>query len=256
LIDGGGWEGNVSWRKPILFGVSTGMTLCSLGWLVDHIRRNAIDQLFEWVVSISLVIEVGLITLQQWRGVASHFNRSSTFDSQVDLAMLVLICIAFIGILYFFVRCFGKMDIGADYAIATRLGMLLLVVSCVIGFAISSYGYQRVSASLPPETIGKGGVTKFPHGVAIHALQILPAIVWLMRRFKIKTEQTKFVVCCLSMSFGFQIAFACYQTGSGLSRFDVQTLVGWILATFAVVAAVVPFGRLRARTARTESIRK
>ena len=30
---GGAWEGPVTWRKPILFGISGGLTAISLGWV-------------------------------------------------------------------------------------------------------------------------------------------------------------------------------------------------------------------------------
>jgi len=40
MMDGSDWEGRVSWRKPILFGVSTGMTLWSLGWIVGALKGS------------------------------------------------------------------------------------------------------------------------------------------------------------------------------------------------------------------------
>jgi hypothetical protein len=240
LAGDGGWEGSVSWRKPILFGVSTGMTLCSLGWLAGHLSKRSLDTFFAWATSISLVVEVGLITLQRWRGVASHFNHATAFDTQVDHAMLVLICVAVVGILYFCVRSFGKLSLDADYLIAIRSGMIFLVASCVIGFVISVYGYQQVAANLSPETVGNSGVAKFPHGVAIHALQILPAIVWGMRRFKFQRWQTKIVTWSASISFAFQIAFACYQTANGLGRFQLETTTSVLLVVLALLTAALP----------------
>ena len=74
LFLGGQWEGPVSWRKPILFGISTGMTVLSIGWLVPKLRPSKIDMFLSAGLGISLVVEVALITVQQWRGVASHFN--------------------------------------------------------------------------------------------------------------------------------------------------------------------------------------
>jgi hypothetical protein len=163
-----------------------------------------------------------LITLQRWRGVASHFNHATLFDTIVEYAMLTLICIAAGGISYFYVRCFGKLELDAGYAAAVRSGMSFLMISCLIGFAISFYGYHQVAEHLPPETIGGKGVAKFPHGVAIHALQIIPGVIWLMKRFHFRLQQRKFVVGCLTISFAFQIAFACYQTINGLSRVELD----------------------------------
>ena len=86
LADGSSWEGSVSWRKPILFGISTGMTLWSLSWLEKNLNRRWLDSVVGWIVSVSLVVEVALITLQRWRGTASHFNHTTTFDEIVDFA--------------------------------------------------------------------------------------------------------------------------------------------------------------------------
>jgi hypothetical protein len=36
-VDGGAWGGPVSWRKPILFGFSFGVTLLSLGWVAGRV---------------------------------------------------------------------------------------------------------------------------------------------------------------------------------------------------------------------------
>ena len=212
LADGSSWEGSVSWRKPILFGISTGMTLWSLGWLAKNLKRSRLDSTIGWIVSVSLVLEVALITLQRWRGTASHFNHATTIDEVIDFSMLGLICIAFLGICYFGVRCFGKLKLDADYRFALRAGMGFLVVSCLIGFVISIYGYERIAEGLSPEKVGKAGVLKFPHGIAIHALQMLPLAAWVMRRIAIPLPKRVSVVRWLTGSFVLQIVFASYQT--------------------------------------------
>ena len=45
-----------------------------------------------------LLLEVGLITVQQWRGVRSHFNRTTTFDASIEVIMLGLILLVTAGI--------------------------------------------------------------------------------------------------------------------------------------------------------------
>ena len=40
LVDGGAWAGPVSWRKPILFGLSLGMSALALGWVQGAMRRR------------------------------------------------------------------------------------------------------------------------------------------------------------------------------------------------------------------------
>ena len=88
---GGPWEGPVTWRKPILFGISGWLTALSMGWVWSKVPGRRGDVPLSWITTIALVIEVGLIDLQRWRGVASHFNRATLLDSVLYDLMGVLI---------------------------------------------------------------------------------------------------------------------------------------------------------------------
>lgn len=240
LLGDSGWEGSISWRKPILFGISTGMTLWSLGWLAKHLKPFLWDTLVAITVSIALVVEVLLIALQQWRGTASHFNRVTPFDAGIDFAMLALISIAVAGICYFGVRCFKLVNLPKDYRTALRIGMLLLIVSCAIGFAISSHGYAQVELDQPPEVVGDRGVAKFPHGVAIHALQMLPGLVWLLRRFKFSLNQRMILLWAATNSTALLLLFAIFQTWSGHPRFEIASVISGTLLTASLLAFAIP----------------
>ncbi|MEM7784500.1 MAG: hypothetical protein AAF623_14210 [Planctomycetota bacterium] len=239
-IDGGSWEGSVSWRKPILFGISTGMTLCSLGWISANLKPSKFHSWMGVVVSSALVIEVFLITMQQWRQVPSHFNQSSSFNAGVDNVMLAMIVIATVGIVYFGVRCFsGKLTLPSDQRLAVQCGMIFLVVSCMIGFVISHFGYQQVSAGLSPEKYGQQGVTKFPHGAAIHALQYLPIGAWILSYFRVEEMDRTTSVAAWSLSMACFLAFACHQTLLGLGRFD-WTPTGMVLMALSALLFIYP----------------
>src|SRR5918993_4166544 len=88
LLDGGGWDGPLSWRKPILFGFSFGITVLSLGWVLSFLpRRRRLGWLLAGPLGVASVAEVLLITMQRWRGVPSHFNEATAFDAAVFNAM-------------------------------------------------------------------------------------------------------------------------------------------------------------------------
>lgn len=238
---GGEWEGAVSWRKPILFGISTGLTLCSLSWVSRVVTNDRFKSTCGWLVSISLVLEVLLITVQQWRGQASHFNRSTPLDGVIDWVMLILIVIAFLGIMYFFIKSMGVLTTSCDQVVALRSGMLFLVISCLIGFAISTHGYFQIEAGLSPEVYGERGVAKFPHGVTIHALQLLPAVAWSLRQIGCTLSCRLAVIRWLSASFGFQLLFASYQTLHGHARFEFSGSMSVGLAAMAFITAIGSF---------------
>ena len=85
------WHGPLSIRKPALFGISGGMTTWSIAWLMTQLRPQKFDSFLANSLAIGLLVEVALITLQYWRGVASHFNHSTTLDAAIEFTMLGLI---------------------------------------------------------------------------------------------------------------------------------------------------------------------
>ncbi len=105
-VDGGAWEGPVTWRKPILFGISAGLTSLSLGWVWSKLPRRRWDGELATFTAWSLLVEVALIDLQCWRGVASHFNRATPFDSFLYDAMGVLILFVTLVVVDLTVRLF------------------------------------------------------------------------------------------------------------------------------------------------------
>ena len=151
LLDGGSWEGTVSWRKPILFGLSTGITLWSLSVVVKNLPPYTLDRIVSWLTVLSLVLEVGLITVQQWRGRASHFNQDTGLEQWIDGLMLLLISIAFVGLIYFAFRSFGRLDLDRDYALAYRSGVLFLLASLCLPFEFSAgvFDVVKIEKQLP-----------------------------------------------------------------------------------------------------------
>ena len=221
LCLGGQWEGPVSWRKPILFGISTGMTVLSIGWLVPKLQPKKFDTLLFAVFGISLVVEVALITVQQWRGVASHFNHDGYLNTVIENWMTYLIVAATLFLAEFTRRSFVRLDAPSDVRLAIRGGMGFLMASCLIGFAILYHGNAEVAVGNDPSTYGKAGVTKFPHGVAIHSLQLFPLACWVMTKLRFTIEQRTRLISYLIASTTMLLLFSVIQTLSGQSRFDL-----------------------------------
>ena len=156
--------GPVSWRKPITFGLSTGVLLLSLGWVLGLMPTTGRRRRQARLLSALLVAEVGLIDMQQWRGVASHFNTATAFDGAVFTAMGLIIIAASVVIAWWtrdvFVEPLATSPAGA---MAIRTGMVMLNVGNLIGVVMSVSG----ATALKPL-----------HGVALHVIQVLPIAVW------------------------------------------------------------------------------
>jgi hypothetical protein len=239
LIQGLSWQGPISIRKPILFGISGGLTVWSLTWLMTQLRPWRYDRAVILSISISLLVEVFLISFQYWRGVPSHFNRNTSFDSAIESMMLLLILLAVVLICYLTWRTVWLEDrVRPAMAIAIRAGMGLLTISCMLGIATTLLGYWNLDSGRTPETWGKAGVLKFPHGIALHAIQLLPAVVWFTERVLPRCNPVR-VVWYLLGSQCVMMLYSIRQTGLGLARFEVDA-IGVVLLGITILIAVAP----------------
>ena len=240
---GGPWEGPVTWRKPILFGISGGLTGLSLGWAWSTLPWRREDGWLASVTAWSLLVEVLLIDLQCWRGVASHFNRSTTLDAGLYDAMGALILVVSLVAADLTIRVFrGPTTLEPDMHAAALAGLVLLVVSCGLGIWVSVHGDLAAARGREPEVYGAAGVPKFPHGAAIHALQWLPALAWAARRAGIPPARRRSLVVAASIGSGLVLVYALVQTLSGRARFDVTPVTGTLVGLgMALVGLPWPF---------------
>ncbi len=252
-ITGDDWSGPTSYRKPALFGISTGLTCISISWVWGKLRIWSPDPVVVWLTSLALALEVTLITIQFWRGVPSHFNHATYRDAFIEVAMLVLIIIASLGISWL---VFRSLLPGAFLTIedthdpsripsksmksAIRAGLVLLWISLLLGFFISSIRWAEFRAGRNPEIVPQAGVLKFPHGACLHAIQTLPlaVFVWQFLNCRHVFLRTSLLA---SAHFTF-LAYACWQTFSGLARFEpaVGGMILLGLASLCLLSALLP----------------
>jgi hypothetical protein len=223
VVRGGPWEGPVTWRKPILFGISGGLTALSAAWVWAGLPTRRGDR---WLAALSawaLFIEVLLIDLQAWRGVASHFNRATPVDSLLYDLMGVLIVFVSLVLVDLTVRLFREpTTFPVDMLLAARAGMIFLVISCALGVWVSVNGDLRMAAGLEPERYGVAGVPKFPHGATIHAIQWLPLAAWIAQRCGLAMSARRAAVWLGILATTALLAFSLVQTLTGHARFDVS----------------------------------
>ena len=190
-----------------------------------------------------MVAEVALISVQHWRGVESHFNHSTSFDTLVENWMTYLIVFATLVLAEFARRSFASLTAQSDLKLAIQGGMAFLTASCVIGFAILFYGNSQVAVGADPSKFGQAGVTKFPHGVAIHAIQMLPLVCGVMAKAGIPlVRRTRTVGYLIASTIGF-LLFSLIQTLSGKARFDLA-FSGTLLLILSCLFLVPAFGQI------------
>jgi len=245
VVLGGPWEGPVTWRKPILFGVSGGLTALSMGWVWSKLPARRGDVPLAWSASIALVVEVGLIDMQRWRGVASHFNRATRLDSVLYDIMGVLILWVTLVAADLLLRSFRqRVAVARPMLLAMRAGLVFFVVSCLLGIWVTVNGELRLGQGLEPDAFGVAGVPKFPHGAVIHAIQWLPLLAWAARRAGIGRRLQERLVVSATLGTGLVLLYALVQTLAGRGRFDAPpavAVIGVVGVACLVVPAVVTF---------------
>jgi hypothetical protein len=249
LVVGGAWAGPVSFRKPTTFGISFGLTTVTMAWVAGQLR---ISDRTGWLLMVPLVLadtsEVIWVSLQRWRGVAAHFNDDTTLDNLLFILMGgVAVAVAATVILVVAVLSFTAMRAAPSMALAIRAGLLILLVAQVVGGWMIQHGVGLAAEGATDglTTFGAAGVMKVPHAVAIHGIQVLPALAWLLS-FATLPEQRR--VGLVRVAVGGYVALvvvSVLQTAGGVAPFDVGVvaallyLLGVALLGIALVTAVL-----------------
>jgi hypothetical protein len=249
LFVGGAWAGPVSFRKPTTFGISFGLTTVTMAWVAGQLR---ISDRTGWLLMVPLVLadtsEVVWVSVQRWRGVAAHFNDDTALDNLLFVVMGgVAVGVAATVILVVAVLSFTHMRAAPSMALAIRAGLLILLVAQVVGGWMIQHGLGLADQGATDglTTFGAAGVMKVPHAVAIHGIQVLPALAWLLS-FAALPEQRR--VGLVRVAVGGYVALvvvSVLQTASGVAPFDVGVvaallyLLGVALLGMALVTALL-----------------
>jgi hypothetical protein len=242
---GDSWTDPVSWRKPALFGISFGLTALSLAWVHTYLRpRPRLGWLVCGSFGAAAVGEVALITMQRWRRVPSHFNYGTSFDATVFQLMGLLVAIAALAIIIVTVRALAPLSAAPSMRLAIRAGLLLLVAGQIAGQLILINGATVLhddpgSGLAQANVFGVAGQMKVPHAVALHAIQVLPALAWLLS-FTTLAERVRLrLVVLATAGYTGLLLVNVAQTFRGLapSALDVTALVTLLLSLTLLLSA-------------------
>lgn len=215
LVTGDTWTGPVSWRKPMTFGLSFGLTLITIVWVSSYVRLG--EQVRHWLLGLfaaACVLEVTLITVQAWRRVPSHFNLSTAVDGviarllAVGGALLIAVILALT-----FASFRAATEVAASMMLAVRAGLVLLDISLLIGAVMIATGISRAMSGDQQSAYAAGKALKLAHGVTLHAVLVLPALAWLLARIG-RPEPQRLLLVTLAVA-GYALAGAASIVWSG-----------------------------------------
>ena len=228
IVTGGTLKGDVSFRKAISFGEAFGLTAVSLAWFLTFVpKKRVIWWILSSIYAVATFVEVFLVTMQVWRGVPSHFNFSTPFDTVVFSIMGISIGLhapLILGVLLCSVF-FLKAPTIFRWTITS--GMLLLVISLVFGIVMIINNSN---------TIGLFGQMKVPHALALHAAQVLPLLGLLLSFTNLsETKRTRFVIVGV-LGYSALVGITAFQAFNG---YPIVVLSLPILLIFLMSAALL-----------------
>lgn len=255
VLDGWSWSGAVSFRKPLVFSLSVGLLLATVGWVLDRLPdRPRLATALAWTFLVSSTIEVGLIGMQTWRGRASHFNVLEAGDAAVFVAMGVSVGVMSLCLVATLVWSIIERPVDPLVRLAVVGGLVLVTTGLGIGQWIVQLGTEYVAANgTVPDTVvyGEEGVVKFPHAVAFHGIQVFILSAVMLNRGVHGDRVRRRLMRLVFWSYSAVLAFASVQTVVGQSPLDpsiwsiglAASLGGVGLGLTQVFRSVVKAGR-------------
>ncbi|WP_329389635.1 hypothetical protein OG625_36785 [Streptomyces sp. NBC_01351] len=229
VLADGPWDGPVSWRKPITFGLSFGISVLTVTWICRLLPLAPRTRtLLLGAFTAASLLETGLITLQAWRGVPSHFNTETTFDTFVTRALAaggVTLIAVVVALTVFALR--PNPTVAPGMRLALRAGLVALTGSMAAGAVMIAYGLTLEGAGRAAEAYRSAGFLRPAHAVTMHAVLLLPSLAWLLSRTRRPEAQQLRLI---------RITVAAY--GAGVALVTAAAAVGLTFASPATTAAV------------------
>jgi hypothetical protein len=253
------------WTKPLKFAISFTLYGFTLAWLLAKLRRGR--RAGWWagtVITVASVIEMTIIVGQVIRGRQSHFNVATPLDATLFSIMGTTILVLWVTNLL--VAILLLMDRVADPALAwaVRFGMGIMLIGISLGFLMTgptAEQQRQIAAGVAPAVVGAhsvgvpdggpsipltgwstvGGDLRIPHFVGIHALQLLPLLVLLLRRYPMPVQVR--LVFVAAGTYAGLVGLVLWQAlrGQSLTHPDGLTLgaLGVLLAVAGTTVALL-----------------
>jgi hypothetical protein len=164
--------------------------LWTIAWFSEYINRPRWRiRTISVVISAALIVESACLFVQAGRGTTSHFNIATDFDAAVFTTMGVMIAIdLFMTVLIFFMLSKTRVKLEPVYLWSIRLGILLFLAGGFIGNVMILNNAHTIGAAdggpgLPFFNWStSAGDLRIAHGLALHALQLIPFTGYLIGR--------------------------------------------------------------------------
>jgi hypothetical protein len=241
VTSGDTWEGPLSWRKPATFGLSFGLTLITIAWVSSYLPlRAGARRLLLGAFATASVVEVGLITLQAWRRVPSHFDMETGFDTAVSRVLAGGGGVLIVVIAALTIASWRPMPaVPPSMRLALRSGLLALDVALLIGAIMVVTAVLDIYHGDQVAAYAVGAHWKPAHFVPMHGVLALPLLAWLLARTPLPERSRLNTVALAVAGYATLCALSVIESAAGISPLDGSLLAdtATAIATAAIIAA-------------------
>ena len=201
------------WIKPGKFAISIVIFTWTIAWFLRYFqhRRRAVRAI-GWSISVCMLVEITLITMQAARGTTSHFNNATIFDGAVFAVMGTMIGVNTLLVVWVLVLFCGQVQsLPPAYLAGIRWGLLVFLLASAQGVVLVAHSAHTVGApdggpGLPLVNWStKYGDLRVAHFVGLHALQILPLLGYAMRGWAAGARFVAVLACGYGVVFGWLV---------------------------------------------------
>lgn len=172
--------GDPVWLKPAKFAGSIALFTTTIGWLAYHLPvPNRTLRRVSLGIAVAALLEITLIGGQAARGVESHFNETTTFDTAIYMIMGVTILVMTVLVAWLLIRSWNqKFNVAPAFAWGIRFGIVLFVLGALEGGAMVTLGTNSVGSGPAIPVLGwvLSGDFRVAHFLGLHAFQVLPLV--------------------------------------------------------------------------------
>ena len=257
--------GAPAWLKPAKFAVSIAIYTLTLAWIFTFLPDwPRMRRVIGWATALTIVLEMGIIGTQAWRGTTSHFNVSTPADGIAFGVMGAAIVAQTLSTIAVAVALWRTRFADLSLGWALRFGMALTIAGALTGGLMTRPTTAQLDAARAgarmttagahtvggpdggPGLPGTGwstehGDVRVPHFVGLHALQALAIVALLLGRAGLRDKVRERLVLVAAASYAglFGILLIQALRGVPLVGPDSATIVQlttWAIATVAAAS--------------------
>jgi hypothetical protein len=258
--------GAPAWMKPAKFATSIALFTLTLAWVFMYLPEwTRMRRIVGYVTSATLLLEMGIISLQAWRGTTSHFNLGTPLDATLWIAMGSAIAIQTAASVVVAYALWRQPFTDRALGWALRLGLTLSILGASTGGLMTRPTESQLAeakaggrmAIAGAHTVGApdGGTglpgtgwsvahgdLRVPHFLGLHAIQVLPLFaLWLSSRRLPDRTRLRLVLASAS-SYGSLFAILLWQALRGDSVVRPEGPIAAALAAWLVLTAIAILG--------------